>query len=230
MGNNRYLPVGTILIMLAIGCIAQYWGVVSLTIKDISTEQIFSLLLSLIFIAIIIERAVEVFISNTFDSQELEASRNVRLMTQRLETLQETLKAETSHVIPISLSGVQPDAVATDHATAVQALRENIKSLDQELVALRAVANKELETIRIRKINTASTLALIMGFGVALTGAGHVISNITSLTNDVTPFQNFIIGVADIMLTGLLLAGGADGIHKVFKTLNIFQKDMKPRV
>ena len=97
-----------------------------------------------------------------------------------------------------------------------------VREAQQKLDEISAEMLPELLDIRIKKIRAANSLALILSALVSVVGV-RLLGQLVQLDSEQAAgvfggfWQSRAFHVTDILLTTLVLAGGADGIHKIIK-------------
>ncbi len=108
-------------------------------------------------------------------------------------------------------------------------LRENLKDARTELNRTKSNARPEIKVIRHQKQTFAATFATVLGALAAIAGVrilGQFVEGEIVEQFAVGSFQLNLFFFADIVLTALLLAGGANGIHELTKDFYGKRKDV----
>lgn len=205
-----------------------------ISLEKAKTGDIAELLATVLFAAIVIERAVEVYIKNTFQSAEFDASRPERLAKSRVDTIAAELDAK----------------VATKPATGADAaLQAEIDRLGAALESARAgLADAQAkclpdkDAVKRRKSRVAAWMSTLFALSAAAVGirifgqfivgdaglpvapfdkaceflaAGASVDEKAGCEAVATQFQWFQI--VDIVLSTAVMAGGAEGVHLIAK-------------
>jgi hypothetical protein len=104
---------------------------------------------------------------------------------------------------------------------ALADLRADVSTAREELVERKRVARPGMEDIVGRKAASAAAMATLLGAAVAAAGVRVLDPFMTpdgaGITGSAPGFQLDFLRFVDVVLTALLLAGGADGIHQILK-------------
>lgn len=194
--------------------------------------------LFLVLIALIIERAVEVYINNAFYQKEMDASSKVRVQKRKVAFLEEAIKAEQK----ISSEAVGPQSVGLMEMSA-GAIGELRAQLGETRAAKIEADSDTLEarmTVQQEKALRSSIAATVLGAAVAAAGV-HTLSAFVDVDciakvaaasggapvcQALDGMQRQFFNAADIVVTALLLAGGADGIHQIVKDFLKVRKEL----
>ncbi|MEM6624028.1 MAG: hypothetical protein AAF674_17535 [Pseudomonadota bacterium] len=201
--------------------VALAWGTAMLNFQFIDLEKLKAadlgeLFLTLIFTALVIERAVEVLANNLYGTQELEQSRDLRLAQQELAVQDARLTAAIALEVSASGDAAARDAAVQAKNNAIAAAREKVRLANEAVTTARKGARDQLDKISIAKSYFAALAATILGAAAAIVGVrvlGQFLSDETVLVGS----QLHYFTLVDVVLTALLLAGGADGIHQLVK-------------
>ncbi len=191
-------------------------------LADVGIEKVTNVLVTLIFVALLIERAVEVFISP-----------HTGIEKQRLRDLQEKLRtgatALRTEIEKARAAGLANPADATMVQNLVQLETQLATNLAEDARHEAGIAADNRRTQRI-----ALGISIPLSFAAALAGLrtlsaflpvelrdaeGLVVAAGTSGASQVivgvNDVQLGLFTAIDVVLTAGLLAGGADGIHQV---------------
>jgi hypothetical protein len=193
-----------IIVLVAIGAFAIVIDISSLEFKEgfgpTEATQLFS---GLFLIALILERALEVFIA-TWRGPEGSVLQDA---VTREKTTLVRLKEENI-LLATSGTAAQKKAKAGEIDTTV----ESLDSAEDKLQPYKA------ETKRI-----ALAAALTMGLLISIVGVRSLEGMVTKDSlDDFEGFQATLFALLDIFLTGALLAGGSEGIHKITQAFTDF--------
>ena len=195
--------------VLALGAIAAGALGTSITRLDAAPDKVGTALTALIFVALLIERVVEVFVSplTAGNKQGLEDQRvAAQAKIAEFETL---LKPAATVANPVP---TPPDAaLVADYAEQIKSL----KLLDQALAS--EIKAKDKETQRLALSFSIPISVVVALAGVRAIGPLLATTCGPNWSDKVTPCDapGVLMAMADVILTAGLLAGGADGIHKV---------------
>jgi len=211
--NSRL--IGIVLLILAGISIPIFFPATfynALQLQKIPASQTGNLLAQLVFYALIIERITEIFIDSSFSGQKTE----IKAMYVYEE---DALKTATKSFEAMSSLNVGSDEYQS-LSNAVTSAKERL-----ETKKIAAKANErwfELTgKIRISAILFSIGLGLLLALvGIRILGALVVPIDVAASTK--LPFQDSLRTGADVMITGLLLAGGAAGLHPIINQLTKF--------
>ncbi|MGB0506948.1 MAG: hypothetical protein ACPGGK_12200 [Pikeienuella sp.] len=230
----------SILVALALTIFGAVAAAKSLTMDQLGGAKLGTVFMMLIFVALIIERAVEVFVTNSYAIEELDITRATRLKRRELEAENSALQAKMEMVIPEA-----NEAVKAARIEMLQEQQELVSTKREELNKLLNDNADKLDGFAMRKAAFAAMLTTAFGAFAALAGVrtleqfvdpgqiGKLPVTSESATSMVTDpliiegtWQALVFTGTDIFLTAMLLAGGADGIHKVVKAFLPTRKSM----
>ena len=191
-------------------------------LADVGVEKVTNVLVTLIFVALLIERAVEVFISP-----------HTGIDKQRLKDLQDKLRTSAASL----RAEIETARAAILAAPADATLQQHLVQLERQLGAnladdARHEAGIAADNRRTQRI--ALGISIPLSFVAALAGLrtlsaflptelrsaeGIVVAAGTSGASQVivgvNEMQLGLFTAIDVVLTAGLLAGGADGIHQI---------------
>jgi len=90
-------------------------------------------------------------------------------------------------------------------------------------------APREKARYKLRTQQLSFIVSLVLSLGASLVGVRALSALLAKLPDTVSLAQRNSVAVFDILITALLLAGGADGIHKVVSTITNFLDTTKER-
>lgn len=179
-------------------------GFVPLDFSDLKTADILNLLLAAIFTALIIERAVEVWANGAFGPREQATRSREMVIEGQIARKQKALDAENLRPAP---------------DVALQAeLRAKIRTAGGALLTEIERTAPQLQQLKLEKGAKTATFAVLLGLGASVVG----VRTIGQFLPDPIPagmdaVQLGLFRFMDVVMTTALLAGGADGIHKLIK-------------
>jgi hypothetical protein len=199
--------------------VAFIWagGLPAQAISEVAAGTVGTILTSLMFVALLIERAVEVFISPTSG-----------VAKDALKT-EQTKLADTIKLQQVALelarnpgAGLIPDEAAVK--VAAEALARSV-TRDKEIAELIRIADRQTQKV-------ALSFSIPIGFIAALAGLrtiGSFVPGLAAVNNADVTVQQQLLTALDVVLTAGLLAGGADGIHKILdRFIKIASGEEKP--
>ncbi|WP_027713731.1 hypothetical protein [Desulfuromonas sp. TF] len=205
MNNKQTLTVIVSALVITAG---MKWAPVLLKFKEQAFTEVLTWLGCLAGIALIMERAIEVFLSawrgGDADLQDLQ-----------IEKVKEELR---------KLTGLEP-AASPEEARRRETRSENLQIELKNLTETRT-------RYRIRSRNIAHMVSLVMGMTIAALGLG-VLQNIIdprSIEEIASTRQGFFLKATDILLTGSVLAGGSEAINKLTKVYTTYMNATAQKV
>ena len=214
---------GIALFLLAIA--ATVLGFREVQFAVTSLEQVAVILLAIGLVAVIIERAVEVYVSKRYDPEKARLRRPLSRAEVKIVKTEQALAEERQRRLVSSRS------FTTEEQEHLQKLIREAEQARAEYDTADEQTWLPLYKLRASKIRTASFLSLAFGALASLCGVrvlGQFLptenGNISgTLAETSQAFQLGAFRVTDVILTALLLAGGADGIHKIISSFKSFR-------
>ncbi|MEM6409196.1 MAG: hypothetical protein AAF700_12360 [Pseudomonadota bacterium] len=216
----------TIFLIIAISVIATiFLGFSEISLTGLDATDLGTKFLSLIFIALVIERAVEIYIKNRFSEDEAALKQASRVAASAVKTYKDALEATAATILP----NIGPEA---DVQAAVEAkydhvaqLKERLEESRLKLLDAKSKAEPKLRALAARKKRAATIAALAMSLAVAIVGIRILTQFVPVPDTGTLELADMVTGdyqlqafqAIDIILTALLLSGGADGIHQLVK-------------
>lgn len=233
MSNEFWYLRGLIVVVLVAAGIAAAAGFVEISLKQLESGDILTLLLTAIFVALVIERAVEVYANNRFDPERAKIRLTVSVIESNLTFKEKALETDLARSQPgADLTRSQPDAEAVGN------LRTLIATARRDLMRETERIEPQLTELRRRKAAYAASLATVLGLAAAIVSVrvlGQFLPSDAALTcgtfgqtlaatdeaikaaKEAAKLQCGALRFVDVVLTTALLAGGADGIHQIIK-------------
>lgn len=228
MSLEAKLAVGVGSVLLALAIVATSVGFREVQFSSTSLQQIGTLLLTLGLVAIVIERAVEVYVSKRYDPEKARFRRPLTRAEAKLAKAEKLLADERERLYALSRS---PSPEEQQH---IEGLINAVKEGQEEVEKADDQTWLSLSKLRSSKLRAASFLSLVFGALASFSGIrvlgqflpmseGKIVGVLadTSLTLQLSAFR-----VTDTLLTALLLAGGADGIHKMVSSFKSFRSNV----
>ena len=245
------ISIGTLVLVFVVALFVANSQFVEVSLEKLTAGDIGTLLMTLIFTALIIERAVEVYINNAYGPAEDKKRSKIILAERTVELAEEALTTEQKRLIQ---SGGQPDDVE------ITKLREGIRKARKELLQEKHNAAPQLVELRREKGAWAGTVSTLLSLGAAAVGvrilgqflplndSGDLVGplantcaaelarqhgeNVTDLPETTraackaVEFQLATFRTVDTILTTFVLAGGADGIHEIIKRFRSYRSSL----
>ena len=215
---------GAALVVLAV--LATGLGFKELQFDSTSFAQIGALLLTLALVAVVIERAVEVYVAKRYDPEKAIARRPLKRAEVRLAKAEQALAVERERRQGSSRPSTEDDE------GYMKELLDTAQEAQNALDAADEQTWQPLSKVRARKIKAASLLALVFGALASFSGV-RVLGQFVPMENgnivgtlSESVWQLHAFRVTDMLLTALVLAGGADGIHKMISSFKSFRSSI----
>jgi len=188
--------IGATIVLLIFAIRAEQWIVPAIK-EDFLASDLVNLLGTLVFVALLQERALEVFVSMSRRTVSL------RMELDIAEIDEWTTKHEAR----------RDKALETNPKADVSRIQSSINGLRKKLSEKRL----ELRDYRSRTMRLALSVSVAIGVLISVAGLRtleHTVSTAGFGDSQLSAFKG-----ADILLMGALLAGGSDGIHKLMSVL-----------
>jgi len=197
MNNRNY--IFWIIIILGTGFLlpivfASEWRGV-LDIKNITAGKTGNILAQLALYALVVERVTEVYINTTFNKYKADLKKLDAVETRKVHILQTTYKSQQN-----ALEEQKQTLTALNAAKLDLEKKRQDANVDAQWIDL---------TNRIKK--HASIFGMLVGIALALVGA-RVLGSVAA-SETLSTHQSTLLAGADVLITGMLLAGGAEGLH-----------------
>ena len=169
----------------------------------ISLASLGSLLAAYLVVALLIERAVELILAAHYGPEEAAARADLDEESARHRTRMSVLARDLELLV-----SPQDRAGLLDGHT-----RDAIARSREGLAARAAEAERRLSLIRQRKSRSAAIWAVLLGLGISLAGLNLLGSALGGGTLSLPEPQAAAFRLADFLASGVVLAGGALGMH-----------------
>ena len=223
MSVEAKLATGFGVALLVLSILATVLGFKEVQLSSTSFDEIGTLLLTLILVALVIERAVEVYVSKRYDPEKLRLQRPLTRTEAKLAKAEKALGEERELRHGSSRAPSPEDQQYMDQL--VKELQDAHTAVDE---ADERTWN-HLSKLRAAKLRAASVLSLTFGALASVSGVrvlGQFVPTqdekiIGALADSALQLDAF--RVTDALLTALVLAGGADGIHRMISSFRSFR-------
>ena len=226
MSYDAKLAVGFGAALFILAIVATSLGFREVHLTGTTIDQIGALLLTFALVAVIIERAVEVYVSKRYDPENLRLTRPVARAEARLARAERLLAEERER--RHGSTRAPTDVEEAEFQKLVQATQ----NAEQQCDAAEEAAWHRLSQLKASKLSTASYLSLLLGAlaslsGVRVLGQFLPVDALGSLSGSLAlasqALQLSAFRVTDTVLSALLLAGGAAGIHRMVSSIKTFR-------
>ena len=226
MSIGSRIAVGYGLLLLVLAIVATALGFKELQFGSMSFAQIGTLLLTLALVAIVIERAVEVYVAKRYDPEKQRVRRPLMRAEAKLAKAEQALTEERERRHGSSRAATAEDEqYMQELVTNVQDAYEAVDGADEQTWL-------ELSKVRAGKVQAASFLSVVFGALASFSGV-RVLGQFVPMKNGQlvgalaeSALQLDAFRVTDALLTALVLAGGADGVHKMISSFKSFRSSV----
>ena len=226
MSSEAKLAAGFGAALFILAILATSLGFREVRLTATTIDQIGTLLLTLALVAVVIERAVEVYVSKRYDPEKLRVTRPVARAEAKLVKAEKLLadERERRH----GSTRAPTDAEEAEFQQLVQGAQDAQQRCD----AAEDAAWQRLSQLKASKLRAASYLSLFLGALASLSGVrvlGQFLpldaqGNLSgALALSAHALQLGAFRVTDTVLSALLLAGGAAGIHRMVSSIKTFR-------
>ena len=244
--TSRWLFFGPLGLVAALSLLVAAQGYLELSLDKFEATQLGRLFLIVVFAAAAIERAVEVYVNNVFGAKRTALTRDVAIAQRRVDIAEDAVTRETQRQatpgVAVDDAAVQ---AGRDHVSAEQQrLRETIATQHDPLTQHRSTTAAWAAALTIALSAAVAAVGVrLLGQFLHVDGSslGDAIDNCPAcpetqpdpppdLPAETPPpttcmevackrlaSQIFWFRAVDMLLTTLVLAGGADGIHQIIK-------------
>lgn len=198
----RLLAIGVIGALVA-GIWFSRFAVIPL--EQVGPEEVGKVFLVLIFVALVIERATEVYVNTSLEPETQPLFREVMKKESKVRTARAALNAERQ----------APGANKTMITRKETDLDNAIAELKQE----RKIATPKLSEKKSKTASRTGIVGAVLGVLAAVAGVRTLAPFLPGgeFPANASGFQQGLFGAVDVFLTGALLAGGADALHQIVK-------------
>ena len=154
------ISIAALVAVLAISAIVGNSGFFEVGLVGLGGD-IFNLLATVLFAALVIERAVEVYINNAFDLEKAKFSLDATIAENRVAIAEDALDRERRR---------QAEQNGTADPGALATLRENVDKARRKLLVERNKTSEPLANHRNRKAAWANVVATLMSLAAAAVG------------------------------------------------------------
>ncbi len=232
--NIISIIVGTVLVV-GIIFLSAFLFPNSVTFRTFGFNEVSQLLTLLVLVSLFLERALEVFI-NTWrlplqEELENEIQNNERVIEEKRQ-LREAKMDQPQTIMQITEAEVSEDLKKVKNEVAVQAIPEGTDKLTTE-VNLELNTLKTNEQLRSAYKSQTRKIALWTALSVGLLISGVGVRSLDTLLQPVpqgalnSGIQSLVFRCRDVVLTGGLIAGGSDGIHKITQLASTFFEETR---
>jgi hypothetical protein len=207
----------------------------SVTFRKFGFNEVSQLLTLLVLVSLFLERALEVFITTWRRPREEELDNeiqnNERVLAEKRE-LRDTKLEQPQTIVKTTETEVTRDPTKIKKEEAVQAIPEGTDKLTAEM-NLELFKLKTNEQLRTSYKSQTRKIALWTALSVGLLISGVGVRSLNTLLEPVpqdfvnSNAQGLLFRCVDVLLTGGLIAGGSDGIHKITQLATTFFEETR---
>lgn len=206
-GSNAHSPA-PIFVIGILGALVAGFGVARLDavdLENVTATHVGEVFLTLIFVALLIERATEVYVNTSLEPDKQARLEGVHAAAANVRGARAALELERSSRAP------RDTLLAAMEGTLTEALKKQDAAVEGSKSSLREVRN--------RISRNALIVAAMLGVLVAVAGIRALSPFLPgppgSPGSVQEGLQDSLFAAVDVLVTGALLAGGADGLHKI---------------
>ncbi len=229
--SSRFPVFLAIVFIVAILALPAFLFPNPLAFKPFGLNDVSQLLTFVVLVSLFLERAMEVFIS-TWRGPKGEEIDNTIQNIERVITEKKALRAKKSEQPQIITTKVEqelstePSKLKTE--TAVEKIPVNTAKLTDELDDEMA---KLIDSQQARLVYKAQTRKIALWtalfFGLVISAAGIRSLDTLVLSTNQSALQLIVFRCLDTLLTGGLIAGGSDGIHKITQVFTTYFEETR---
>ena len=212
--------------MIVIGQDDDSWRYDTVNFLPTTYDAVVDVLTPILFVALLVERLLEVFVSGARKEQRqplekrvLKTNEKIAQLNSRKDDLQAQLDAPgAKNLTPAQIQNIQ------DRITNI------IQNILPEEQRKKRAADADMEKFKGQTRKIAYVVGVFMGLVVAIAGI-RTLSGLVdhTLANWSRP-QEFLFNSVDVAFTAALLAGGAAGIHQVISLFGDYTKQARKNV
>ncbi len=219
----HFAPVYAIVLLVIAALFVGFNDGVTLPMADNVVTIVGQHLLTLAFLALLIERAVEVYLNNAYGKREMKELQGVRSAQRTVEIIETALDDELARAVPVTASEAANETAANQKVALVDDVRIKLREAKKAKLKAEMDALPNRQKLRVEKSASAATAATFLGAVMALVGV-NTLSQVVVIDAETVPaFQQNMFSAVDISVTALILAGGSDGIHQIINRFTSFQ-------
>ena len=181
----------------------------AVSFRDLTTATVLQMLASVAFVAAVLERALEVFLTAWRGPDASDLDLKVQQNTGEVKQISATMDVLKTH---------SPDLLPPKVA--------------EYNTALKTLKNAQEERTKYKSATQRLALCVGLVFGLIVAGVGfrtlHTLVDQAGFAT-LTRFQQGAFRWVDVLLTGGLIAGGSDGIHKLAEVYTSFMETTTKR-
>lgn len=199
---------------------AVYLDFSEISLTGLGAQDLATKFLSLAFMALVIERAVEIYIKNRFSEREANLTQGARIAATSVRIYKDALAATANTILPVISAEADTAAAVTAKYNHVSDLQAKLEIARTALLQEKRDKEPQRQALQAKKKRAATIAALILSLAVAVVGLRVLAQFVpTDALGAVAQgsYQPQAFRALDIFLTALLLSGGADGIHQLLK-------------
>lgn len=174
-------------------------------------SAIISLLSSFFVVALLVERAIEVILSYLY------ALYSSQICLPAVEAIVRSSTTEAAVKRNLDMMQSPNERITLLSDTAIKTVTDAQRLATDEI----AKANRKLIALKAPKTVTAVSMAILFGLAISMSGL-QIFSSLVSAFQSQSTLdlsQSVVFRYMDIIMTALVIAGGADGIHTVINRL-----------
>ena len=218
---DRYFTISLIIPAAIAAAIFLEFSPISLT--GLQASDVGTKFLTLLFMALVIERSVEIYIKNRFGADEATLEKPARSAARSVRAYEAALEAASAAVVPTAANATETKAAVKTKYDQVTAIQTKLDDARTALLDAKKDGEADMQSLKAKKKRAATIAALLLSLAVAVVGLRilaqfvptETVENVEAAVNGAVQLQAF--NAIDILVTALLLSGGAEGIHQLIK-------------
>jgi hypothetical protein len=225
--DNRILIVlGLVIVGLSLALVlGTIPALPSLTLKKLEDAKITEILWGALFITLIIERSLEVFISAWRDPG--------KLAIERLKAKQDLVNEKQKKIEDLETkinNGeiVDPEQLERKKQQIIK-IEQELEKLNADIAQIEQTSGKSIEHYKTSTRSFALYGGFLMGFLSGLVGI-RILEQIVEILPAITPQQLRAFRGLDILLTALAISGGSQIFHLLVSVLTDFSKQTRAQI
>jgi len=203
-GNYTFLVLLILLAALTVPAFYHSYWSGSLDIKGVSAAKTGNILAQLAFYALVVERVTEMYVNSMFSNDKARINRLYAKEERELEGKKALLESINPHM-------------ATNEKTSK--LQDDVLEAERKLSARRAEVDADGQWVMLQDVikKHARIFGILTGCVLGLVGIRFLGS--ISDGQALSAYQQKLLLGTDVVLTGLLLSGGANSLHPLINRL-----------
>jgi hypothetical protein len=221
-------PIVAVLIMFGLAGAVVMWVVsndsayVSVQFVPDVNDAVIKVLMPILFVGLLVERSLEVFVSNARKHGRQPLERRLLKAREKLAQL-----ASRSDVLQAQLDGPGAGDLTASQRDVILARLSSVADHVPEAQRELRDAEAEIEEFKGETRKIAYVVGTLIGLIIGLAGVRALSPLIQSQFPEAAWFQEFAFNSIDVAMTAALLAGGAAGVHQVISVFGDYTQKVR---